>query len=71
MTLLSFVGVFLIVAMTLDRFLAVRYPHNFQKWRTPKHAWKVGLSIFVFCVLYCMPFMYTADLIGGTVCSGS
>ena len=62
-------GVYYVVAMTVDRYLAICYPLKFMALRTPSVAHKVGIGIGVFFFFYTMPYLYTAIIIGGT-CSG-
>jgi hypothetical protein len=62
-------GCYFVVAMTVDRYLAICQPHRFQGLRTPRMALKVGAGVMLVFGTYSLPYLYTADFING-FCAG-
>ena len=55
---------FQVVAMTLDKFIAIKWPHKAATYSTPKRAKLVVISI-LFCVtIYNVPHLFISKLIG-------
>lgn len=57
------IQIYLTAAVALDRFILICLPFRSQKWRSPKRAMLVVLSICLFSILYCIPFWFEFTLI--------
>ena len=62
---LSMIGSLIIVAMTFDKFFAIRYPHKSASFNTPTRAKIVVIIIVLFSVLFNLPQFYVTMLIDG------
>ncbi|PAV62023.1 hypothetical protein WR25_00590, partial [Diploscapter pachys] len=64
-------SVYICVAITVDRFLAVKYPLHFKLWCTPSRALKILFGITLGTIVYRIPvfFEYTNDECGFLVAS--
>ena len=56
------------MAMTVDRFLVVRYPLKARKWCTAERARKTMLAIFSALSIYNIPYFFTATNIKNARC---
>ena len=62
---LSMIGSLIIVAMTFDKFFAIRFPHKSASFKTLRRA-KIVVSIIVlFSIIFNLPQFYVAMLIDG------
>ena len=61
--LFSLMGIFLILFMTLDRFIAVRFPFKAATVCTPKRARITTALIVILMLGYTAPYLYTAGLV--------
>ena len=66
----SYIGIYLIVFMTLDRFIAVCFPLKSSILCTPKRARRCILCVVVCVSVYTAPYVYTSGLINGKLCAG-
>ena len=62
----SMIGSLIIVAMTFDKFFAIRFPHKSASFSTPKRAKIIVLTIIVFSIIFNLPQFYVTLLINGT-----
>ena len=67
--LFSDIGIYIIVFMTIDRFIAVRFPFKMSQVCTPRRARISIASICIGAMLYTAPYLYTSGLVDGTMCS--
>ena len=72
----SFVGLhavqnstFQILAMTIDKYIAIKWPHKATTYSTPRRAKITVLVIYVCVVLYNIPHIFITKLIGD-ICLG-
>jgi hypothetical protein len=57
------IQIYLTATVSLDRFILICLPFRGQKWRSPKRAIFVIMSICLFCILYCIPFWFEFEVI--------
>ncbi|XP_078257747.1 leukotriene B4 receptor 1-like [Rhinoraja longicauda] len=57
-----YVSIFLITAMSGERFAAVRYPFSSQRWRTVAVVWAVVLLAWVLAALFAAPVLMYQEL---------
>ena len=62
---LSMIGSLIIVAMTFDKFFAIRFPHKSASFNTPRRARIVLIIIVVFSIIFNLPQFYVTMLIDG------
>ena len=62
---LSMTGSLIIVAMTFDKFFAIRFPHKSASFNTSTRAKIVVIIIVLFSVLFNLPQFYVTMLIDG------
>ena len=67
---LTFAGTYLVVWMTMDRFMAIRFPIESQKWRQPKYALKVCTIVLLASIVYTSAYIHMATLVGVNTCVG-
>ena len=58
----------IVIFMTIDRFVAVRYPLQASKWCTPKRAKITMVITFIVMILFAIPCIFNADIINKTSC---
>ena len=56
---------FQILAMTIDKYIASRWPHRAAAYSTPKRAKKIIFTIFILVTMYNLPHYFITDLIEG------
>ena len=57
---------FQIFAMTVDKFIAVKWPHKAAIYSTAKRARITAIGIFLCVVVFNVPHLFSSRLIGGT-----
>ena len=62
----SMIGSLIIVAMTFDKFFAIRFPHKSASFSTPRRAKIIVLITVIFSVVFNLPQFYVTQLIDGT-----
>ena len=62
----SMIGSLIIVAMTFDKFFAIRFPHKSASFNTPRRAKIVIIIIVIFSAIFNLPQFYVTLLIDGT-----
>ena len=63
-------GTFQVLSMTLDKYIAIKWPHRAASYSTPIRARFIALGVFVFTLTYNIPHYFAASLLGGQ-CLGS
>ena len=53
-----------IVTMTIDKYIAIKWPHKAAIYSTPRRAKYILTGIITFALIYNVPHLYTSDLIG-------
>ena len=61
---------FQVVAMTIDKFIAVKWPHKAAVYNSSKRAKVIAIGIFVSVIIYNIPHIFLSRLIGN-VCFAS
>ena len=61
---------FQVVAMTIDKFIAIKWPHKAALYSTPKRAKIIVICVFVSVIIYNIPHLFLTRVIG-TVCFAS
>ena len=61
----SMIGSLTIVAMTFDKFFAIRFPHKSASFNTPRRAKIVVTIIVVFSIIFNLPQFYVTVLVNG------
>ena len=56
---------FQVVAMTIDKFIAIKWPHKAATYSTPGRAKCTAIAIYVCCIIYNLPHLYFTRLIDG------
>ena len=56
---------FQVLAMTVDKYVAIRWPHKASSYSTPRRAKIITLGLFIVLVIYNIPHLFLARLIGG------
>ena len=57
---------FQVLAMTFDKYIAIKWPHKAATYSTPDRAKKIVLGIFIFVLVYNIPHIIFSTLIGYT-----
>ena len=56
---------FLVVAMTLDKYIAIKWPHKAATYSTPRRAKLIAVGVYVFACVYNIPHFFLSSVIGG------
>ena len=56
---------FQVVAMNIDKFIAIKWPHKAATYSTAKRAKWTAFAIYVCCITYNLPHLYFTRLIDG------
>ena len=56
---------FLVVAMTIDKYIAIKWPHRAATYSTPRRAKLIALTIYVCVFVYNIPHFFLSSVIGG------
>ncbi|CAF4551759.1 unnamed protein product, partial [Didymodactylos carnosus] len=51
-------SIYLTASVTIDRFILICLPCTIQKYRTKSNSIKIILCVFIFCIIYCLPFWF-------------
>ena len=55
---------FQVLAMTIDKYVAIRWPHKAATYSTPRRAKVITIGLFTGLVIYNIPHLFLARLIG-------
>ena len=55
---------FLILAMTLDKYIAIKWPHKAATYSTPRRARIIAVSVYVCVFIYNIPHFFLSNIIG-------
>ena len=58
-------GTFHVVAMTLDKYIAIKWPHKAATYSTPRRAKVIALGLYVSASVYNIPHFFLSSVIGG------
>ena len=53
-----------ILAMTIDKYVAIKWPHKAATYSTPKRSKIIVLSVFMLALIYNSPHLLVASLVG-------
>ena len=56
---------FQVLAMTVDKYVAIKWPHKAATYSTPKRAKAIVIIIFLCLIIYNIPHLFIARVIGG------
>ena len=56
---------FQVLSMTLDKYIAIKWPHRAATYSTPRRARFIALGVFAFTLSYNVPQLFVAGLLGG------
>ena len=56
---------FQVLVMTIDKFLAIKWPHKAATYSTPKRAKILSVCVSVCVIMYNIPHVFISKLIGG------
>ena len=56
---------FLVVAMALDKYIAVKWPHRAATYSTPRRAKLITVGVYVCVFIYNIPHFFLSSVIGG------
>ena len=58
-------GTFLIQGMTIDKYIAIKWPHRAATHSTPRRAKIIAVSLYVCAVSYNIPHFFLSSVVGG------
>ena len=58
-------GTFQVLAMTLDKYIAITWPHKANTYSRPERAKMIAVSLSVFAFVYNVPTIFLSYIIGG------
>ena len=56
---------FLVVAMTIDKYIAIKWPHKAATYSTPKRAKMIAITVYVCTFVFNIPHFFLSSVIGG------
>ena len=56
---------FLVVAMTMDKYIAIKWPHRAALYSTPQRAKTIAGSVYICACIYNIPHFFLSSVIGG------
>ena len=62
-------AVYIIVMMTFDRLMAVKYPLKALTWCSPKRAKRTTAGIILACIIFKLPYIWVVDGFGTQDCT--
>ena len=54
-----------VLSMTLDKYVAIKWPHRAATYSTPRRARLIVFGVFIFTLSYNIPNFFAAGLLGG------
>ena len=57
-------GTFHVVAMTLDKYIAIKWPHSAATYSTPRRAKMIAVGLYVSASVYNIPHFFLSSVIG-------
>ena len=58
-------GTFLVVAMTIDKYIAIKWPQKAATYSTPRRAKMFTVSVSIGVCIYNIPFFFISIVTGG------
>ena len=56
---------FLVVTMTLDKYITIKWPHRAATYSTPRRAKVITVGVYVCVFIYNIPHFFLSSVIGG------
>ena len=56
---------FLVVAMTIDKYIAIKWPHKAATYSTPRRSKMITVGVYVCVFIYNIPHFFLSSIIGG------
>ena len=56
---------FLVVAMTIDKYIAIKWPHKAATYSTPKRAKMIVVAVYACAFVFNIPHLFLSSVIGG------
>ena len=56
---------FLVVAMTLDKYIAIKWPHKAATYSTPRRAQRIVVTLFLCVCIYNIPHFFLSSVVFG------
>ena len=56
---------YLIVAMTMDKYIAIKWPHRAATYSTPRRAERIVVGLYMLVCIYNIPHCFLSSVIGG------
>ena len=56
---------FLVVAMTLDKYIAIKWPHKAATYSTPRRAQRIVVTLYVCVCIYNIPHFFLSSVVFG------
>ena len=60
-----------VLAMTVDKYVAIKWPHRAAVYSTPKRSRVISTGVIVCCLSYNVPHFFAASVVGGQCLSYS
>ena len=57
-------GTFQVLAMTLDKYIAIKWPHKAATYSTPRTARKIAMVLYVCLGIYNIPHLFISSAVG-------
>ena len=57
-------SVYQVLAMTVDKYVAIKWPHRAATYSTPRRAKSILLFLFILCLFYNSPHLLLASMVG-------
>ena len=57
-------GTFQVLSMTLDKYIAIKWPHKAAVHSTPRRAKKITMGLYIFTFIYNIPPLFLSGMIG-------
>ena len=60
-----------VLAMTIDKYVAIKWPHRAAIYSTPRRARSIPIGVFLSTLLYNIPHLFSSSVVGGQCLSYS
>ena len=55
---------FLILSMTIDKYIAIKWPHRAATYSTPRRARLISVTVYIFVFIYNIPHLFLSSTVG-------